>query len=134
MAMANLCALVRQSLIDDYGVDDAVVHVVGPGANIVPKANLRHDDDGRTLVFVGKDGWRRKGGPVLLRAFAILRRSRPDLRLLIGGPTEAIEVPPGATNLGLVPLEAVQRLLCDATLFVLPTLPQPFRIAFLDAR
>ena len=82
---------------------------------------------------MGKDGWRRKGGPVLLRAFAILRRSRPDLRLLIGGPTEAIEVPPGATNLGLVPLEAVQRLLCDATLFVLPTLREPFGIAFLDA-
>ena len=107
--------------------------MVGAGANVVPKAEPRRDDDGRTLVFVGKDGWRRKGGPVLLRAFAILRRSRPDLRLLIGGPTEAIEVPPGVTNLGLVPLEAVQRLLCDATLFVLPTLREPFGIAFLDA-
>src|SRR5436853_7821971 len=133
MAMANLCALVRQSLIDDYGVDDAVVHVVGPGANIVPKANLRHDDDGRTLVFVGKDGWRRKGGPVLLRAFAILRQSRPDLRLLIAGPTEPIETAAGVTNLGLVPFDAVERLLSQATLFVLPTLREPFGIAFLDA-
>src|SRR5439155_1016259 len=85
-------------------------------ANIVPKAEPRHHNDGRTLVFVGKDGWRRKGGPVLLRAFAILRRSRPDLRLLIAGPTEAIEVAPGVTNLGLVPLEAVERLLCEAPL------------------
>ena len=133
MAIATFSALVRQSLIDDYGVDDSVVHVVGAGANIVPKADLRHDDDGRTLVFVGKDGWRRKGGPVLLRAFAVLRRSRPDLRLLIAGPTEAIEVAPGVTNLGLVPLEAVERLLCEATLFVLPTLREPFGIAFLDA-
>src|SRR6266446_2874052 len=133
MAIATFSALVRQSLIDDYGVDDSVVHVVGAGANIVPKAEPRHDDDGRTLVFVGKDGWRRKGGPVLLRAFAILRRSRPDLRLLIAGPTEAIEVAPGVTNLGLVPLEAVERLLCEATLFVLPTLREPFGIAFLDA-
>jgi len=133
MAIATFSTLVRQSLIDDYGVDDSVVHVVGAGANIVPKADLRHDDDGRTLVFVGKDGWRRKGGPVLLRAFAILRRSRPDLRLLIAGPTEAIEVAPGVTNLGLVPLEAVERLLCEATLFVLPTLREPFGIAFLDA-
>jgi len=133
MAIATFSALVRQSLIDDYGVDDSVVQVVGAGANIVPKAEPRHDDDGRTLVFVGKDGWRRKGGPVLLRAFAILRRSRPDLRLLIAGPTEAIEVAPGVTNLGLVPLEAVERLLCEATLFVLPTLREPFGIAFLDA-
>ena len=133
MAIATFSALVRQSLIDDYGVDVSVVHVVGAGANIVPKAEPRHDDDGRTLVFVGKDGWRRKGGPVLLRAFAILRRSRPDLRLLIAGPTEAIAVAPGVTNLGLVPLEAVERLLCEATLFVLPTLREPFGIAFLDA-
>src|SRR2546425_11253875 len=85
------------------------------------------------MVFEGKDGWRRKGGAVLLRALAMLRRSRRDLRLLIGGPAETIEVPPGVTNLGLVPLEAVQRLLCDATLFVLPTLREPFGIAFLDA-
>jgi len=133
MAIATFSALVRQSLIDDYGVDDSVVQVVGAGANIVPKAEPRHDDDGRTLVFVGKDGWRRKGGPVLLRAFAILRRSRPDLRLLIAGPTEAIAVAPGVTNLGLVPLEAVERLLREATLFVLPTLREPFGIAFLDA-
>jgi starch synthase len=133
MAIATFSALVRQSLIDDYGVDVSVVQVVGAGANVVPKAEPRHEDDGRTLVFVGKDGWRRKGGPVLLRAFAILRRSRPDLRLLIAGPTEAIEAAPGVTNLGLVPLEAVERLLCEATLFVLPTLREPFGIAFLDA-
>jgi len=84
-------------------------------------------------VFVGKDGWRRKGGPVLMRAFAILRRSRTDLRLLIAGPTEPIESAAGVTNLGLVPFDAVERLLSQATLFVLPTLREPFGIAFLDA-
>ena len=110
------------------------MHVVGAGANIVPKSEEpKRDDDGRTLVFVGKDGWRRKGGPVLLRAFAILQRSRPGLRLLIAGPTEPIEVADGVTNLGLVPFDAVERLLSQATLFVLPTLREPFGIAFLDA-
>jgi starch synthase len=133
MAIATFSDLVRRSLIDDYGVDASVVHVVGAGANLVPKAEPRRDDDGRTLIFVGKDGWRRKGGPVLLRAFAILRRSRPDLRLFIAGPTEAIEAAPGVTNLGLVPLETVERLLREATIFVLPTLREPFGIAFLDA-
>src|SRR5436305_2246664 len=133
LAIATFSALVRQSLIDDYGVDLSIVHVVGAGANVVPKAEPRRDDDGRTLVFVGKDGWRRKGGPVLLRAFAILQRSRPGLRLLIAGPTEPIEVADGVTNLGLVPFDAVERLLSQATLFVLPTLREPFGIAFLDA-
>jgi glycosyltransferase involved in cell wall biosynthesis len=132
-AIATFSELVRQSLIADYGIDPQRVHVVGAGANVMPRDGAQREDDGRTLVFVGKDGWRRKGGPVLLRAFAMLRRTRPDLRLLIAGPTEPIDVGAGVTNLGLVPFEAVERLLAQATLFVLPTLREPFGIAFLDA-
>jgi glycosyltransferase involved in cell wall biosynthesis len=132
-AIATFSELVRQSLIADYGAAPERVHVVGAGANVLQKSDVQRDDDGRTLVFVGKDGWRRKGGPVLLRAFAMLRRTRPDLRLLIAGPTEPIDVGPGVTNLGLVPFEAVERLLAQATIFVLPTLREPFGIAFLDA-
>ena len=132
-AIATFSALVRESLLADYGVPPERVHVVGAGANIVPPSGLRRSDDGRTLVFVGKDGWRRKGGPVLLQSFALLRRSRPDLRLLLAGPTEPIEIPAGVTNLGMVPLDAVERLLSSATVFVLPTLREPFGIAFLDA-
>jgi glycosyltransferase involved in cell wall biosynthesis len=132
-AIATFSRLVRESLIADYGVHPSRIHVVGAGANIVPKSEPRRSDDGRTLVFVGKDGWRRKGGPVLLKAFAILRRTRPELRLLLAGPTEAIDAPPGVTNLGIVPFDAVERLLSSATVFVLPTLREPFGIAFLDA-
>ena len=132
-AIATFSELVRGSLIEDYGVPSARVHVVGAGANVVPASEPRRDDDGRTLVFVGKDGWRRKGGPVLFKAFAILRRVRPDLRLLLAGPTEPIEIPPGVTNLGMVPFEAVERMFSEATVFVLPTLREPFGIAFLDA-
>ena len=132
-AIATFSVLVRDSLIADYGVPASRIHVVGAGANVVPRSEPHRADDGRTLVFVGKDGWRRKGGPVLLEAFALLRRSYPDLRLLLAGPTEPIEVRPGVTNLGMVPLDAVERLLSEATVFVLPTLREPFGIAFLDA-
>ncbi len=132
-AIATFSEVVRESLIADYGVPAARVHVVRAGANVVPAAEPEKCDDGRTLVFVGKDGWRRKGGPILLKAFAILRRARPDLRLWLAGPTERIDVPPGVTNLGIVPFDSVERLLCSATVFVLPTLREPFGIAFLDA-
>ena len=132
-AIATFSNLVRKSLIDDYQVDPARVHVVGAGANVVPDATPRRADDGRTLVFIGKDGWRRKGGPVLLKAFEMLRRARPNLRLLLAGPSETLLLPEGVTNLGLVPFEEVKRLLSRATVFVLPTLREPFGIAFLDA-
>jgi glycosyltransferase involved in cell wall biosynthesis len=133
MAIATFSEVVRESLIDDYGVDPAMIHVVGAGANVVPKGEPQRDDDGRTILFVGKDGWRRKGGPVLVEAFNLLRHSRPELRLLLAGPTEALDLPAGVTNLGLVPFERVESLLSQATLFVLPTLREPFGIAFVDA-
>jgi glycosyltransferase involved in cell wall biosynthesis len=133
LGIATFSELVRDSLVSDYGVDPAMIHVVGAGANVVPKSEPVRDDDGQTLLFVGKDGWRRKGGPVLLEAFAILRSMRPSLRLLLAGPTEDLDLPEGVTNLGLVPFESVQHLLSEATIFVLPTLREPFGIAFLDA-
>jgi glycosyltransferase involved in cell wall biosynthesis len=129
--IGTFSSVVRQSLIDDYGADPRKIAVIGAGANVAPRDSAR-EDDGRTLVCVGKD-WVRKGGPVLLRAFEMLRKERPDLRLLIAGPTQQLALPPGATNLGLVPFEEVERLLRRATVFVLPTLREPFGIAFLDA-
>jgi alpha-maltose-1-phosphate synthase len=133
VAIATFSQVVRESLVRDYDVEPSRVHVVGAGANVVPKSEPKRADDGHTLVFVGKDGWRRKGGPILIRAFGILRRTRPDLRLLLAGPTETLELPAGVTSLGLVPVEAVERLLHEATIFVLPTVREPFGIAFLDA-
>jgi glycosyltransferase involved in cell wall biosynthesis len=131
--IATFSEVVRRSLIDDYGVTPEKMVVTGGGANIVPDREPIRDDDGRTLLFVGKDGWPRKGGPVLLRAFKMVREKWPLLRLLLAGPIERLELPPGVTNLGLVPFEEVKRLLSRATIFVLPTLREPFGIAYLDA-
>jgi glycosyltransferase involved in cell wall biosynthesis len=132
LGIATFSELVRDSLLDDYGVDPAIVHVVGAGANVVPKAEPQRADDGQTILFVGKD-WRRKGGPGLLEAFSLLRSMRPSLRLLIAGPAEELDLPEGATNLGLVPFESMERVFSEATIFVLPTLREPFGIAYLDA-
>ena len=125
--------LVRRSLMDDYGIDGSKIVVTGAGANLAPEPEPARTDDGRTLVFVGKDGFRRKGGPLLLRAFRKLRERRPGLRLILAGPQEQLELPEGAANLGLVPIQRVRELLGSATLFVLPTLREPFGIAYLDA-
>src|SRR6202022_1227657 len=99
--IAPFSRLVRDSLIADYGVDGRRVQVVGAGANVFPeKVERKHD--GNTLLFVGRD-FVRKGGRVLLRAFARLRRERPAARLLLAGPTEPLALPGGASCLGLVP-------------------------------
>jgi glycosyltransferase involved in cell wall biosynthesis len=121
-----------RSLVRDYGVDPARVAVVGAGANLFPERAPRRDD-GRTILFVGKD-FERKGGPILLEAFALLRRGHPKARLLVAGaPAPRGAIPPGVFFLGRVSLEDVAALLAQATVFALPTLREPFGIAFLDA-
>jgi glycosyltransferase involved in cell wall biosynthesis len=124
---------VARSLVRDYGVDPARVAVVGAGANAFPERALRRDD-GRTVVFVGKD-FARKGGPVLLDAFARVRRSHPKARLLVAGAAapDPGRIPPGVFLLGRVSMAEVSSLLSLATVFALPTLREPFGIAFLDA-
>jgi glycosyltransferase involved in cell wall biosynthesis len=130
-AIATFSDNAARSLARHYGVDPARVHVVGAGANVFPEAAPRRDD-GRTVLFVGKD-WRRKGGPILAAAFARLRRAMPRVRLLVAGPRRRPPLPPGAFHLGEVPLTELPALLAQATVFAFPTLREPFGLALLDA-
>jgi starch synthase len=130
-SIATFSQQVARSLQRDYGISAEKIHVVGAGANVRPESVVRRDN-GETILFVGKD-FRRKGGPVLVRAFQRLRALRPNLKLIIAGPNERLDLPEGATNRGFVPLEQLPALFEEATMFVLPTLREPFGIAFLDA-
>jgi starch synthase len=131
-AIAVFSEIVRDSLIDDYGVPPQRITVVGAGANIAP-TEVQRLHDGRSLLFIGKGIFRHKGGRILLRAFGRLREKYRDLRLTLIGPTEPLDLPEGVINLGLQPFDRVEESLRKATLFVLPTLREPFGIAFLDA-
>jgi glycosyltransferase involved in cell wall biosynthesis len=122
---------VAGSLVEDYGVRRDRIAVVGAGANVFP-AEAPRVDDGRTVLFVGKD-FVRKGGPVLLEAFARLRRVHPKARLLIAGPRSAPSLPEGAAHLGPVDPDELPTLFAQATAFCLPTLREPFGLAYLDA-
>lgn len=131
--IASFSENTARSLVQDYGIDPARVAVVGAGANVFPERALRRDD-GRTIVFVGIE-FARKGGRVLLDAFARVRRTFPAARLLVAGPAAApvARIPPGVFFLGRVSTSELAALLAQATVFALPTLREPYGIAFLDA-
>lgn len=131
-AIATFSRRVAESLQCDYGVRGERIHVVGGGANVWPETPERHDD-GDTILFVGKD-FRRKGGPVLLRAFERLRKSRQRrTRLIIAGPRERLTLPPDVLHVGRVAMEHLPQLFSQATVFALPTLREPYGLAYLDA-
>lgn len=131
VSVATFSQHAARSVVEDYGVDAGRVHVVGAGTNALP-AQVTRNDDGATILFVGRE-FARKGGPILLDAFRQLRRKRPRARLLIAGPAERLSLPDGAIRLGAVPYDQLPALFSQATVFALPTLREPFGIAFLDA-
>ncbi len=74
----------RQSIISDYGIDPERVTVIGGGVNFRPLPEIVPNvvNDEPTALFIGKDFYR-KGGDLLLRAFAKARERVPNARLLL---------------------------------------------------
>jgi len=130
-AIATFSENAARSVVADYGAEPARVRVVGAGANVFPESAPRRDD-GSTIAFVGFD-FARKGGLVLLEALAILRRRVRRARLLVAGAPPPDRTPPGAIFLGPVETAELPDLLSQSTVFAMPTLHEPFGLAFLDA-
>jgi glycosyltransferase involved in cell wall biosynthesis len=82
-----------ESVIRDYGVSPARVHVAVPGANILAEQyeawEKRHQrtkaTGGLRLLFLGRD-WQRKGLDRLLLGFDAARRKGLRAELLVAGP------------------------------------------------
>jgi glycosyltransferase involved in cell wall biosynthesis len=130
-AICTFSARTAESVRRDYGIAAQRVHVVGAGANVFPDAPLRLDD-GHTILFVGI-AFERKGGLVLLEAFRRVRARDPRASLLVAGPTQPLDLPPGAVQVGRVAPEALPALFARATVFTMPSLREPFGLAYLDA-
>jgi glycosyltransferase involved in cell wall biosynthesis len=72
---------VRSSLVADYQVDPQRIEVVPPGVDLTRWRPASHDDPAARILFVGGD-FARKGGDVLLRAFAGLPNADAELRVV----------------------------------------------------
>jgi glycosyltransferase involved in cell wall biosynthesis len=130
---------VRESLLDELGQDPSKVVTVGAGANIpVPDEPAVREDRPMRFLFVGKGDFERKGGSSLVKAFRVVRGRFPDAELLVVGPERAVVDAPGVRWAGRLrrsaglgnPLERVYR---SADAFVMPSVYEPFGIAFLEA-
>ncbi|MFN8174374.1 MAG: glycosyltransferase family 4 protein [Solirubrobacteraceae bacterium] len=132
-----------RAFVEDFGQDPAKVVAVGAGANIdeLPAAPVRDagSQESPRVLFVGKGEFARKGGPQLRDAFAELRRSHPAAELWLAGPAPAPDPRPGERWLGRIDRRTtagereLRRLYTAATAFALPSLYEPFGIAFLEA-
>lgn len=128
----------RDSLLEHYGVAPDRVTVVGAGVNVdvLPAARPAAGRVGEppVVLMVGND-FERKGGHVLLAAFARLRAAHPGARLvLIGTDPQIGAPPPGVEVLGRVrDRRRVMEAYARADVFALPAVFDPFPLVMLEA-
>ncbi len=132
-----------RAFVEDFGQDPRKVVTVGAGANLdeLPDPPARAPEHFATprILFVGKGEFARKGGPQLRAAFASLRADHPAAELWLVGPDAPADAAPGERWLGFVDRRTpsgeaeLRRRYAEATAFALPSLYEPFGIAFLEA-
>lgn len=126
---------VRYSLCDDYGMDMNKTLNMGYGLTFDQCPDFEKDYNKKDILFVGFD-FKRKGGFVLLDAFKNVRKKMPDARLVIIGPSKKIYhiEQEGVEFLGPVfDRKKVKQYFKDASVFVMPSLCEPFGLVLLEA-
>lgn len=127
-----------KSFIKDFGANENKVIPVGAGINlpkILDTTNRAYDK--KRLLMVGKD-FTRKGGDTLLSAFKKVLKAVPNAELRIIGPV-LDDVPEGVKCLGFISKndpQGLDKLLeeyANASVFVIPSLYEPFGISFAEA-
>jgi starch synthase len=123
----------RRSAIEDYGCSPESVDTVGAGANQMLDSLGEKDYGAPRALFVGFE-FERKGGTALLEAWPLVRAQIPDAELVIAGPRRPTGALPGGVEWvgpsDRVTLDALYR---SATLFVMPSLFDPWGHAFVEA-
>jgi starch synthase len=120
----------KRSLVQHFGVEPSRVKVVGEGVDRIHQhAAKTYAED--TVLFVGLD-FVRKGGPTLLQAFETVRRRRAGAKLWIVGPDPG-NAQDGVTWFRRLNREKINALFAEATVFVLPSICEPFGLAMIEA-
>jgi glycosyltransferase involved in cell wall biosynthesis len=121
----------RRTLLDTYWLDPERVVAIPLGI----------DHDGLTPGTESRDAfllypanpWPHKNHERLYRAFALLRRERPGLRLVLTGTGHAATLPEGVESRGRVPYDELVSLYRTAAALVFPSLYEGFGLPPLEA-
>lgn len=127
---------VRENLIRHYGLPPERVTAAGSGMGAIEPNHAPKDFTRASLLFVAKHLFREKGGLLLLEAFHLARRRRPDLTLTIVGDRRSrafVPDDPAISFHGHLSVADLQRLFREATLLAQPMLNDPWGQVYLEA-
>lgn len=122
-------------MISECNIPKEKVHAVGAGINICPADINTSQKEGNKILFVGRD-FERKGGPLVLKAFKILKEKyMKEAQLYVIGPNTN---PLSAKTEGIHFLGELSRKevsdffnLCD--IFCMPSYFEAYGIVFAEA-
>jgi len=124
---------VRQCITEHYGVAPGNVVAAGFGAGLGFGEPYEKTFDGRTILYIGKGDFEKKGGTLLLQAFERVRREIPDATLHVVGQ-DRLPTLPGLVNHGFVrDRQRLVELMRSAHVFTLPSLVDRFGITLVEA-
>jgi starch synthase len=133
----------RDSFVKDFGIPPSRVVNVGAGVNLDRIPALLNDKnyDTKQILFIGVE-FERKGGWNVLKAFKILREKHKNAKLHIVGPRALmlpVELSRGVEYHGYLQkadpshMKKMNQLFRRASLFVMPSVYEPFGVAPLEA-
>ena len=141
-AVLTISERLRRSFCEDFSLPPERVRTIYAGSNFeperIPVPTLALKDGPPTVLFVGRQ-FQRKGGDVLLQAFARVTERFPDARLLIAGPSDLSVDQKGVHVLGLLNKdtpqgwEALKNAYVQSHVFCMPTRYEGLSISFLEA-
>jgi glycosyltransferase involved in cell wall biosynthesis len=124
---------VRNALIERYRVAPERAVTSGFGAGIGFGDPYEKQFDGRTILYIGKGDFEKKGGTLLMKAFEAVRRAVPQAQLHIVGQDKLPEAE-GVVNHGFVrDRNKLVGLMRAAHVFALPSLVDRNPISILEA-
>jgi glycosyltransferase involved in cell wall biosynthesis len=123
---------VKETIVERLGVEPDRVRVIQLGIDL---ERLHPGEEGREpFLLYPANGWPHKNHARLLEAFALLRRERPELGVVLtGSGLEDLPVAPGVEVRGHVPRDELVRLYQTAAVLVFPSLYEGFGLPPLEA-
>jgi glycosyltransferase involved in cell wall biosynthesis len=123
----------KQSIVRELGIDPERITAIPLGVNTEGFTPYFGERD--NFVYYPARGWAHKNHPRLIEAMKIVRRTLPDLRLVLtGGALESLAaLPDWVDNKGLVPFSEVQELYRHAKVLAFPSLYEGFGFPPLEA-
>ena len=122
---------VKDYLVQEYNIQEQVIHNVRCGANISPLMEEKDYSRHLLLIVLRLNTKWRKGLPLLLEAMPMVRKVFPDARLAVVGCSG--EEQEGVDYYDGYPRSKTVELFRDSTLYVMPAQWEPLGLTYLEA-